>query len=106
MSAALDWTARLFMDRGIPRLTLVDEDCGVVAEEGVGATGEFEEVNQVGIGPLWLHSSHGVSKRDALVKGGERPELDPSPQGVCAVTIDKPLNSVPIDTPILHNSTY
>jgi hypothetical protein len=58
---------------------LVDEDCGVVAEEGVGATGEFEEVNQVGIGPLWLHSGHGVSKRDALVKGGERPELDPSP---------------------------
>jgi hypothetical protein len=60
---------------------LVDQGGGVVAEEGVGAAGEFEVMNEVGLGLLCLHSGHGVAQCDALVEGCECPELDAPPQG-------------------------
>jgi len=50
----------------------------VVAEQGVGAAGEFEVMGRVGLGFGGLHAGHRVAQRDPLIEGGEGPELDPS----------------------------
>lgn len=78
-AATRDWTARLLTARGSPE-HLVDERQGVVGEQGVGASGDFQTVGDV-VGRFALfHPDHRLAQCHSLVEGGEGTEADPAPQ--------------------------
>src|SRR5204863_2594181 len=60
---------------------LVDERCGVVGEQGVGAAGEGEVVADVAGGLFGGHGGQGVAQGDALVEGGQDAQFDLSAEG-------------------------
>src|SRR5581483_3495946 len=66
---------------GVAAAGLVDQGCGVVGEQGVGASGQGQVVAQVGGGLGEGHAGHVVADGDALVEGGELAELEAAAQG-------------------------
>src|SRR5262249_53572511 len=61
---------------GVAAAGLVDQDSGVVGEQGVGPACQGEVVLEVAGGFLVGHGWHVVAQPDALVQGGQDAEFD------------------------------